>query len=97
MYVRLAACQPPARADVAARRTVLIGRGLLSDDNFLAYLDYLQYWRQPSYARLLHYPSALWVLEMLTRAPFRAAVLAGNVAYMEDQMQYSYVNARRLS
>ena len=39
-----------------------------------AYLAYLQYWREPAYARFLHYPHALHFLGQLQRPEFRKAM-----------------------
>ena len=46
----------------------------LDDPSFVAYLDYLQYWREPAYARFLHYPHALYFLGQLQRPEFRKAM-----------------------
>ena len=45
--------------------TGLAQNGYFDAPGFGAYLDYLQYWRRPEYARLLRYPHALAMLELL--------------------------------
>jgi mediator of RNA polymerase II transcription subunit 31 len=37
----------------------------LDDTRFLNYLEYLRYWKEPEYIRLLRLPHAVDVLEML--------------------------------
>lgn len=37
----------------------------LQDPQFMAYLRYLRYWKQPEYARLISYPHALYMLDLL--------------------------------
>jgi mediator of RNA polymerase II transcription subunit 31 len=37
----------------------------LEDQKFLNYLEYLRYWKEPEYLRLLRIPYAVDVLEML--------------------------------
>eukprot|EP00271_Cylindrocystis_brebissonii_P019044 TRINITY_DN5617_c0_g2_i1.p1 TRINITY_DN5617_c0_g2~~TRINITY_DN5617_c0_g2_i1.p1 ORF type:complete len:225 (-),score=42.78 TRINITY_DN5617_c0_g2_i1:614-1288(-) len=44
------------------------------DQSFVNYLSYLQYWQQPEYAKLIMYPHALFFLEMLQDAHFRASM-----------------------
>ena len=46
----------------------------LDDPSFVAYRAYLQYWREPAYARFLHYPHALYFLGQLQRPEFRKAM-----------------------
>lgn len=47
---------------------------LFSSASFIAYLKYLRYWREPSYARFVHYPHALHHLDLLQNAAFRDAL-----------------------
>ncbi len=35
------------------------------DPSFMAYLSFLQYWKEPEYARLLHFPQCLVFLDNL--------------------------------
>jgi mediator of RNA polymerase II transcription subunit 31 len=37
----------------------------LQDPHFMAFLRYLKYWKQPEYARLISYPHALYMLDLL--------------------------------
>jgi mediator of RNA polymerase II transcription subunit 31 len=43
----------------------------LEDPAMVAFLDYLQYWKRPEYAKFLLYPHALAVLDMLQQKAFR--------------------------
>eukprot|EP00918_Siedleckia_nematoides_P022814 GHVU01049124.1.p1 GENE.GHVU01049124.1~~GHVU01049124.1.p1 ORF type:complete len:175 (+),score=17.68 GHVU01049124.1:34-525(+) len=45
--------------------------GHLADPRFIAYLAYLQYWRDPRYSKYLHHPSCLRTLELLQVEAFR--------------------------
>lgn len=40
----------------------------------VAYIDYLQYWKQKEYAKYLIYPHALYFLELLQAEEFRKQV-----------------------
>lgn len=44
------------------------------DAAFVRYLEYLQYWKRPEYSRFIIYPHALYFLDQLQRADFRAAI-----------------------
>ncbi|CAG9460932.1 unnamed protein product [Pedinophyceae sp. YPF-701] len=46
----------------------------LSDPAMVAYLDYLQYWHRPEYARMLVFPRCLWFLKQLQEGTFREAL-----------------------
>ena len=48
-------------------------QGLFDDSAFVNWLDYLQYWCQPKYARFLHYPQATAMLQLLQKKAFRDA------------------------
>lgn len=54
----------------------------LQDPAFVRYLDYLQYWRQPQYAKHLVYPDCLHVLALLQNEQFRKDILRADVAGM---------------
>lgn len=41
----------------------------------VAYIEYLQYWKQKDYAKYLIYPHALYFLELLQSEEFRKQVL----------------------
>lgn len=53
---------------------------LFQDASFIAYLDYLQYFKKPEYAKYLDYPGpALKSLELLQQERFRQDVLSPDV------------------
>ncbi len=43
----------------------LAQQGFLKDEAFVNYLEYLNYWKKPEYAKYLDYPQALAMLEVL--------------------------------
>ncbi|KAG8762431.1 suppressor of hpr1 [Ceratobasidium sp. 423] len=49
----------------------LASEGLLEDQAFINYLQYLQYWRKSEYARFIVYPHCLHFLELLQHEQFR--------------------------
>ncbi|KAK8793743.1 hypothetical protein JH06_4417 [Blastocystis sp. subtype 4] len=49
----------------------LSDNGYFEDEAFLRYLQYLQYWKQPEYARYLIYPECLYFLDKLQDEAFR--------------------------
>ncbi|KAL7754260.1 suppressor of hpr1 [Sorochytrium milnesiophthora] len=54
--------------------------GYFADQAFVRYLDYLQYWKQPDYARFIVFPHCLFVLDMLQDAKFREAMAHAETA-----------------
>lgn len=48
----------------------LATQGILDKPAFRSYLTYLLYWREPQYARFVHYPHALHNLELLQNPKF---------------------------
>jgi hypothetical protein len=48
---------------------------LVVDEAFIKYLAYLQYWRQPEYAKFVAYPYCFFFLEQLQSAEFREKLL----------------------
>lgn len=53
---------------------------LLENDEFIAYLDYLQYFTQPKYAKYLTYPApTLRALQLLQQEQFRKDILMPDV------------------
>jgi mediator of RNA polymerase II transcription subunit 31 len=49
---------------------------VLDRPEFVAYLDYLQYWRAPEYAQFLSYPGpTLRALELLRQPRFRSEIV----------------------
>jgi mediator of RNA polymerase II transcription subunit 31 len=54
----------------------LASHNVLDKPEFVAYLDYLQYWRQAAYAQFLSYPGpSLRALELLQQPKFRAEIV----------------------
>ncbi|CAE6529345.1 unnamed protein product [Rhizoctonia solani] len=49
----------------------LASEGLLEDQAFINYIQYLQYWRKSEYARFIVYPHCLHFLELLQHEQFR--------------------------
>ena len=72
-FVKSVLRQVPSRVDLHKAR-----------NSTCSYLEYLLYFKRPEYARLLIYPQALSVLELLQNADFRAKLahegIAGEVA-----------------
>ncbi|PPJ56107.1 hypothetical protein CBER1_02046 [Cercospora berteroae] len=59
----------------------LADKKLLENEEFVAYLDYLQYFRDPTYLRYLQYPGpTLRALELLQEERFRKDILSPEVA-----------------
>ncbi|KAJ9533751.1 hypothetical protein QJQ45_026791 [Haematococcus lacustris] len=48
----------------------LAQNNFFSDPAFVAYLDYLKYWQQPSYAKYIQYPHCLFFLTLLQNPDF---------------------------
>ncbi|KAK9451662.1 SOH1-domain-containing protein [Limtongia smithiae] len=44
------------------------------DEQFIAYLEYLEYWRRPEYIKYLIYPNCLHVLTLLKQPRFRQEI-----------------------
>ncbi|KAF2668354.1 SOH1-domain-containing protein [Microthyrium microscopicum] len=58
----------------------LAGQKLLEKPDFVRYIDYLQYWKQPEYACYLSYPGpSLKALELLQQEKFRQDILKPDV------------------
>ena len=71
--------------------------GLLNDSQFLAFLEYLKYWKRPEYVRFVTYPNALYFLELLTSNERFRRELA-NVAFrnfIHEQQFYSWQHRSR--
>lgn len=66
--------------------------GILSEPSFLQFLEYLQYWKQPEYAKLIQYPHCLFFLDLLINNPVFRRELA-NVSFrnfIHEQQFYSW-------
>jgi len=63
---------------------------------FIAYLDYLQYWKKPQYAKFLSYPGpSLRALELLQQEQFRKDILIPNVmARLMDESVAASIRVR---
>jgi mediator of RNA polymerase II transcription subunit 31 len=61
-----------SRNAVQNKKTGLGQQGYYAQPQFIRYLGYLQYWRQPEYARFVMFPLALEALHLLQNARFRA-------------------------
>ncbi|KAI8442237.1 hypothetical protein MSG28_005813 [Choristoneura fumiferana] len=58
----------------------LAQRGYFKEQTFINYLRYLQYWREPEYARFLKYPMCLHFLELLQHEAFRRECVSAQVS-----------------
>lgn len=47
---------------------------VLDEDDFIRFLDYLQYWHEPQYAKHIVYPQCLRMLDLLQEPGFRLAL-----------------------
>ncbi|TNN14110.1 Mediator of RNA polymerase II transcription subunit 31 isoform 2 [Schistosoma japonicum] len=63
---------------------VLAQQGWFEKPNFIKYLKYLQYWKDPAYSRYLIYPYCLHLLDLLQHAEFRSALARGQICRMID-------------
>lgn len=66
--------------------------GILADPSLLKFLEYLLYWKQPQYARLIQYPHCLFFLDLLIHNPVFRRELA-NVSFrnfIHEQQFYSW-------
>lgn len=62
---------------------------LLADGSpLVAYLAYLQYWKQPAYSRFLTYPACLATLELLQSPDFRTALASPEAAEFAWRTQF---------
>lgn len=74
----------------------LAQRGYFEDQAFVNYLEYLLYWKEPSYAKILKYPQCLMFLELLQYEKFRKELVNPGCAKFLDEQQllhwqyYSY-------
>lgn len=66
--------------------------GILSESSFMQFLEYLQYWKRPEYARLIQYPHCLFFLDQLINNPVFRRELA-NMSFrnfIHEQQFYSW-------
>lgn len=57
------------------------------DPDFIAYLKYLLYWKEPKYAKFIVFPHALSFLHLLQEAPFRENLKRADFSFMLHQQQ----------
>lgn len=62
----------------------------LQDPSFIAYLNYLQYWKKPEYAKYVLYPHCIYFLDLLQNEEFRKVVAKPAVADFIHTQQYRY-------
>uniref|UniRef100_A0A7S1TBG4 Mediator of RNA polymerase II transcription subunit 31 n=1 Tax=Compsopogon caeruleus TaxID=31354 RepID=A0A7S1TBG4_9RHOD len=60
------------------------------DDSFLAYLNYLQYWRTQEYAKFIVFPHCLYFLRLLQQESFREAMKRNDYMLFVHQQQGNY-------
>lgn len=60
---------------------------VFEDHAFVNYLAYLQYWKQPDYARFIIYPHSLFFLDCLQSHDFRTALARNEVKEMVHSQQ----------
>mmetsp|Transcript_53965 Transcript_53965/g.127427 ORF Transcript_53965/g.127427 Transcript_53965/m.127427 type:complete len:121 (-) Transcript_53965:48-410(-) len=74
----------------------LAQQGLMDDKSFIAYVEYLSYWKTPPYAKFIFYPHCLFFLDMLQKKEFRDAVKAPDyVEYIWEQQFYHWLWRRK--
>ncbi|CAL8470180.1 g9722 [Coccomyxa elongata] len=59
-----------------------------NDASFIDYLQYLEYWRRPQYAKYIIYPHAFHFLNLLQRNEFRTAVASASVREVIENQQF---------
>ena len=75
----------------------LARQGYLLDGKFVRYLDYLQYWKQPQYAKFLVYPHCLRFLDLLQHEEIRKQFTEDRnfALQLHDQQFYHWLYRRR--
>ncbi|KAI9315004.1 putative transcriptional regulator SOH1 [Dichotomocladium elegans] len=58
------------------------------DEAFIRYLEYLQYWKKPEYARFVIYPHALHFLDLLQYPQFREHITTSENTQEIHRVQY---------
>lgn len=65
----------------------LAQRGYFKDKAFINYLDYLQYWKRPEYAKFIKYPMCLHFLDLLQAEHFRRELTSTQCSkFIDDQI-----------
>lgn len=68
----------------------LASKKYLENAAFVNYLRYLQYWKQPAYAKYLVYPHCLYFLDLLQDKEFRTAIADYSYAEHIRQQQDNF-------
>ena len=76
---------------------VRAAQGYLLDGKFIRYLDYLQYWKQPQYAKFLVCPHCLRFLDLLQHEEIRKVLTEDRTFHLKlaDQQFYHWLFRRR--
>ncbi|EEB09442.1 mediator complex subunit Med31 [Schizosaccharomyces japonicus yFS275] len=63
------------------------------DETFLAYLEYLDYWREPEYTKFLIYPSCLYMLSLLKNPRFREDISRADLSkQLNDELYFDWLH-----
>ena len=75
----------------------LATEGYLRDEKFVRYLEYLQYWKKPEYAKFIIYPHCLRFLDLLQHEEIRIHLLENSRYSLEiaDQQFYHWLYRRK--
>jgi mediator of RNA polymerase II transcription subunit 31 len=75
----------------------LATEGYLRDEKFIRYLDYLQYWKKPEYAKFIIYPHCLRFLDLLQHEEIRVHLIENSRYSLEiaDQQFYHWLYRRK--
>ncbi|XP_050732705.1 mediator of RNA polymerase II transcription subunit 31-like isoform X3 [Eriocheir sinensis] len=77
----------------------LAQRGYFKDQAFINYLKYLQYWKEPEYAKFLKYPMCLYFLDLLQYENFRKEIVNGQCCkFIDDQtvLHWQHYSRKRM-
>jgi len=71
--------------------------GVLQEDAFLEYLEYLQYWKRPEYVKYLSFPHCLYFLDLLLKnETFRREMAQTSFRnFVHEQQFYSWQHRAR--
>mmetsp|Transcript_34104 Transcript_34104/g.54589 ORF Transcript_34104/g.54589 Transcript_34104/m.54589 type:complete len:140 (+) Transcript_34104:215-634(+) len=61
---------------------------VLEDEAFISYLEYLQYWKRPEYAKFVLYPHCLYFIDLLQDKEFREKLKDPQVCEMIHTQQF---------
>uniref|UniRef100_A0A1A9VBE1 Mediator of RNA polymerase II transcription subunit 31 n=1 Tax=Glossina austeni TaxID=7395 RepID=A0A1A9VBE1_GLOAU len=78
---------------------ILAQRGYFKDQAFINYLKYLQYWKEPEYAKYLMYPMCLYFLDLLQYEHFRREIVNSQCCkFIDDQaiLQWQHYTRKRI-